>query len=459
VTAVGAAGLDIGLRVALVESQLLGGDCLNVGCVPSKTLIRSARVMAELARSPFFGISAQGTADFAAVLARVRQVRADLSPHDSAARLTGLGIDVFLGRGLFADAHSLWVGERRLRFRKAVLATGGRAAVPEIPGLMEAGFETHATIFALPELPRRLAVVGGGVVGCELAQAFRRLGAEVHLLHRRGALLDGRDVDVSHALEEQFQAEGIKLHFDSTLKRVERLGAEWQLTYSDRQDRVQQQRVDRILLATGRVPNTDLNLDAAGVAFDARGVIVNDYLQTTVPHIYAVGDVCLPRKFTHAADASARLVLKNLFFSPYGWGRSRFSQLVIPAVTFTSPEVARVGIDAQTAAELGAKTITIPFSKLDRAVTDGEGMNFLKIFHDAKGDRILGATIVAEHAGEMLGEVTLAMVHGLGLNAIAQTIHAYPTQAEALRKAADTYRRTLLTPRSRALLRFLSRLG
>ncbi|NJK35158.1 MAG: FAD-dependent oxidoreductase, partial [Oscillatoriales cyanobacterium SM2_2_1] len=335
---------------------------------------------------------------------------------------------------------------------------GARAAVPEIPGLLEAGFETNATIFALPELPQRLAVVGGGAVGSELSQAFRRLGSTVHLFQRRESLLDGRDADVSQALDEQFQAEGIIVHYGSTLRRVERHGAELILTYGDRHGESQHQS-DQILVATGRVPNTDLNLGAAGVAFNNRGIVVNDYLQTTVPHIYAVGDVCLPRKFTHAADASARLVLKNLFFAPYGWGRSRFSKLIIPAVTFTSPEVARVGIDAQTAAESGARTIHFPFSRLDRAVTDGEGMNFLKVFHAAKGDRILGATIVAEHAGELLAEVTLAMVHGLGLNAIAQTIHAYPTQAEAIRKAADAYRRNLLTPRSRALLRFLSRLG
>lgn len=471
VTAAGTAGLGLGLKVALVEKSLMGGDCLNVGCVPSKAVLRSSRAVAEIQQAASLGVqTAVKTVDFAAVMERMRRIRANISHHDSVERFRQLGIDVFLGAGQFVDSHTLQVEDQRLVFKKAVIATGARAHHPAVPGLAEAGFLTNETVFSLTACPPRLLVVGGGPIGCELAQAFQRLGSQVTLIHRQDRLLPREDLDASALLQQRFHQEGITLALASTLDRVEttptgkrafyRTGASTR-SPDPGEAATQTVEVDEILVAAGRMPNVDgLNLEAAGVTYDPRrGVIINDYLQTSQPHIFAAGDSCLDWKFTHAADAAARLVIKNALFSPLGLGRSRLSSLVMPWVTYTDPEVAHVGLYAHEAAAQGIsyQTITIPMSTVDRALTDDETEGFLHLLHRDGTDQILGATLVARHAGDIISELTLAMTTGLGLNAISSVIHPYPTQAEVIKKAADAYRRTRLTPRTQKLLRFLTR--
>jgi pyruvate/2-oxoglutarate dehydrogenase complex dihydrolipoamide dehydrogenase (E3) component len=451
VTAAGAAGL--GAKVALVERHLMGGDCLNVGCVPSKTLIRSARALADACDAARFGV--RGTngavADFAAVMERVRRVRADISPHDSARRFRELGVDVFLGHARFTGPDTVTVGPHMLRFKRAVIATGARAGVPEVPGLREAGFLTNETVFNLTELPRRLAVLGGGPIGCELAQAFARLGSEVHLLQRPERLLPREDAEASALVQRALERDGARLHLAATLRRVEPSTGGKRLHF-EREGRADAVMVDAILVAAGRVPNVDgLGLETAGVRWDARrGVEVNDRLQTANPRVYAAGDVCLPWKFTHAADFAARLVIQNALFL----GRKKLSALTVPWCTYTAPEVARVGLGEAEARERGVAvdTFTRQFRDVDRARTEGEEEGFVRIHVRRGTDRIVGATVVARHAGEMISEISVAMAAGMGLGRLATVIHPYPTQAEAIRQIGDAWNRTRLTPRARALL-------
>lgn len=462
VVAAGAAGLGIGLKVALIERHLMGGDCLNVGCVPSKCLIRSSRAVADIRYSEPFGVKASNfEVNFAQVMQRMRKIRSGISHHDSAARFQKLGIDVFLGNGHFVNSQSVKVGNNTLRFKKAVIASGARAVQPAISGIETAGYLTNETVFSLTECPRRLAVIGGGPIGCELAQAFHRLGSQVTLIHRGSHLLNREDADAADIVQKAFVREGIQLILGQTPKRVE-LTETGKKLYFDRDGREELIEVDEILAGAGRAPNVEgLNLEAVGVEFDRKGVKVNDYLQTTNPKIYAAGDICLNWQFTHAADAAARIVIKNTLFSPFGLGKSKISNLVMPWVTFTDPEIAHVGMYEQEAQEKGidVNTIKIDFSSVDRAIADGEEEGFVKILHQRGSDKILGATIVARHAGEMISEITTAIVGGLGLSTLSSVIHPYPTQAEAIKKAADAYRRTLLTPRSQKLLGWLSKLS
>jgi pyruvate/2-oxoglutarate dehydrogenase complex dihydrolipoamide dehydrogenase (E3) component len=464
VVAAGAAGLGLGLKVALIEKSLMGGDCLNVGCVPSKCVIRSSRVVADMQGAAPFGIHPPDaiSIDFAAVMQRMRRIRAGISHHDSADRFRDLGIDVFLGQAQFANPETITVRGTPLRFKKAVIATGARATHPPIPGLTAAGYLTNETVFSLTERPQRLAVIGGGPIGCELAQAFHHLGSQVTLLHKHGHLLDREDADAAAIIQQQFRQENLHLVLGCTLEQVDTTDTGKVIHY--RQNGVLQTvEVDEILVGAGRIPNVDgLNLAAVGVEYDTRrGVVVNDYLQTSNPRIYAAGDICMSWKFTHAADAAARIVIKNALFSPFGLGRSKLSRLVMPWVTYTDPEIAHVGLyepEAQ-AQGLNTNTIKIPFSSVDRALADGEPEGFVKILHKRGSDQILGATIVARHAGEMISEITLAIVSKQGLSALAGVIHPYPTQAEAIKKAADAYRRTLLTPRTQTLLKWLTKLS
>ncbi|OUL27842.1 mercuric reductase [Nostoc sp. RF31YmG] len=464
VVAAGAAGLGLGLKVALIEKHLMGGDCLNVGCVPSKTIIRSARVVGELWDGKELGINIPKhiDVDFSAVMARMRRIRAGISPHDSAERFQKLGVDVFLGSGRFASKNTVEVGDQTLRFKKAVIATGARAAQPAIPGIEKAGYLTNESVFSLIQRPEHLAVIGGGPIGCELAQAFRRLGCEVILFHRSSHILNKEDAEAAEILQKVLIKEGIRLVLNSKLEEVVTVTEGKRLYFSSNgyRDSVT---VDEILVGTGRAPNVEgLNLEAVGVEYDKQhGVKVNDYLQTTNPKIYAAGDICMNWKFTHAADAAARIVIKNTLFSPFGLGRSKLSSLVMPWVTYTDPEIAQVGMSEQQAKEKGleVETIKIPFSSVDRAIADGEESGFLKIHHKKGSDEILGATIVARHAGEMISEVTTAIVGKLGLNKLSGVIHPYPTQAEAIKKAADAYRRTLLTENTKRLLGFLTKLS
>jgi len=445
VTAAGAAGL--GAKVALVERHLLGGDCLNVGCVPSKAIIRSSRVCADSRDAGRFGLRVREDVeiDFPAVMERMRRIRSRVSAHDSARRFKELGVDLFLGEGRFSGPDALEVGGKTLKFKKAVIATGTRPVHPAIDGIAEAGFLTNETVFSLTERPRRLAVIGGGPIGCELAQAFRRLGCEVVLFHNASHLLNREDADAAEIIQQSFVRDGIRLIFNCKTRKVERRNGE-KIIHIECGDKTETIPVDEILAGAGRAPNVEgLNLEAAGVSYDKReGVRVDDYLRTSNPSIFAAGDICLNYKFTHTADATARIVIQNALFG----GRKRLSRLTIPWCTYTDPEIAHVGLYEKEAGEKGieVETYVRPLNDVDRAVCDGEEEGFVKV-HVRKGtDRILGATIVARHAGEMISEVTLAMVANVGLKTIGQAIHPYPTQAEAIKQVADLYQRTRLTP-------------
>lgn len=445
VTAAGAAGL--GARVALVEKHLLGGDCLNVGCVPSKCVIRSSRAVAHARDAGRFGVRVSGAVetDFAAVMERMRRLRAGISEHDSASRFQGLGVDVFLGEARFSGPDSVQVAGKTLRFKKAVVTTGARAVAPPIEGLAEAGYLTNETVFDLTERPKRLACIGGGPIGSELAQAFCRLGSEVTLFEAGPHILGREDADAAEIVQQAFLREGIRLILGCTVRRVEEKGGT-KVVHFRSGGESGSVTVDEILVGAGRAPNVEgLNLDAVGVHFDTKkGIEVNDRLQTTNPQIYAAGDVCMQWKFTHAADAAARIVIQNSLFL----GRKKLSALTMPWCTYTDPEIAHVGLYEEAAQEKGIALDTFirHLRDVDRAIADGALEGFVKV-HVRKGaDRILGATIVAPHAGEMIGELTLAIVQKIGLKKIAGVIHPYPTQAEAIKHVADLYNRTRLTP-------------
>jgi pyruvate/2-oxoglutarate dehydrogenase complex dihydrolipoamide dehydrogenase (E3) component len=445
VTAAGAAGL--GAKVALVEKHLLGGDCLIVGCVPSKAVIRCSRAIFDAKEAGRFGVrvDAPAQADFPAIMERMRKLRADLSPHDSAERFAKLGVDVFLGEAKFAGPDTIQVAGQTLRFKRAVIATGARAIDPPIPGLAEVGCLTNETVFSLTQCPARLAVIGGGPIGCELAQAFQRLGSQVSLLHKNAHLLDREDMEAAALVQKAFVREGIALHLSAKITRVEHNGGGKVVCYETR-GKEERLAVDEILAGAGRAPNVEgLNLETVGVQYDPRnGVLVNDCLQTANPRIYAAGDVCMAWKFTHAADFTARIVIQNTLFL----GRKKVSALTMPWCTYTDPEIAHVGLYERDARDRGVEVDTYvrEFKEVDRAVLDGEEDGFVK-FHVRKGrDEILGATIVARHAGEMISEISVAMAARIGLGKLASVIHPYPTQAEALRQCGDAYNRTRLTP-------------
>jgi pyruvate/2-oxoglutarate dehydrogenase complex dihydrolipoamide dehydrogenase (E3) component len=457
VSAVGAASL--GARVAVVERHLMGGDCLNFGCVPSKALISAARTAAAARGATASGISttSEPHVDFPAVMERMRRLRAELAPNDSVGRLTRLGIDVYLGAGRFVRDDAVEVDGRLLRFSRAVIATGARSTVPAIPGLDDAGFHTSETIFSLTERPRHLLVIGTGPVGCELAQAFRRLGSDVTIIGRHAALLPREDPDASAVVERTFVREGITVVANARILRAERHEAPpSRVIVYEAGGQQREAAGDTILVAVGRTPNVDgLGLDAAGIASDLTGVTVDDALRTTNRRVYAAGDICSRYKFTHAADAMARIVLHNALF----FGRKKVSALVVPWATYTDPEVAHVGLSAKDAQARGdgVTTVSVPLSGNDRAVLEGDTEGFARIHADRRSGRILGATLVARHAGDMIGEIVVAMRAGVRLSAIADTIHPYPTQSEVWKRLGDEWNRSRLTPAVRTVLRTLLR--
>ncbi len=444
VAAAGAAGL--GAKVALIERNLLGGDCLNVGCVPSKAVLSAAKRVAAVRGAGDFGVKVPENVDvdFAAVMERMRRLRAGISPHDSAARFRDLGIDVFLGQATFTGPDKIAVGGETLEFKRAVIATGARAAAPPIPGLDQIEYLTNESVFSLTELPRRLGILGAGPIGCEMAQAFARFGSRVVLVESHG-VLPREDSDASGLVREALQRDGVVLRGHGRDMSVAKADNGMIGLRVDAPGDGYEEIVDKLLVAVGRAPNVEgLGLETAGVETTKKGVVVNDHLQTANPAIYAAGDICSSYQFTHAADFMARIVIQNALFL----GRSRVSSLVIPWCTYTDPEVAHVGIYEKEAKEkeIELDTFTQPLSGVDRAILDGETEGFARV-HVKKGtDEILGATIVAAHAGDMISQFTMAMTHRLGLKKIAGTIFPYPTQAEAVRKTGDAYNRTRLTP-------------
>jgi pyruvate/2-oxoglutarate dehydrogenase complex dihydrolipoamide dehydrogenase (E3) component len=468
VTAAIAAG--IGAKVALIEKHLMGGDCLNVGCVPSKGVIRASRAWADLRNASEFGVHISGDVkyDFSEAMARMRRLRARISHTDSVYRYQNLGVDVFIGEGRFTGPHTVEVsGEdstHRLEFKKAAICTGARAAAPAIPGLQEAGYLTNETIFSLTELPPQLGVIGAGPIGCEMAQAFARFGSRVTLFERLSHILPREDAEAAEIVQAQMAKDGVQFVFDSNITRVEQRGKE-KIIHSAMKDgvgeggtEITEWAVDEILVGIGRAPNVEgLGLEFAGVEYDTKqGVKVTARLQTTNPRIFAAGDICFPFKFTHTADAMAQIVIQNaLFPHPFGLAYASADSLIIPWCTYTQPEIAHVGLyeAAAKANGIDVETFTYKLDEVDRAILDGEDNGFARI-HVQKGtDKILGATIVAAHAGDMISEFTVLMKSGQGLKTLTGTIHPYPTQAEVIKKAGNAWRKANFTQKQKNLLK------
>ncbi|MEX5216915.1 MAG: mercuric reductase [Nitrospira sp.] len=460
VTAAIAAG--VGARVALLERHLMGGDCLNVGCVPSKAMIRASRAWADLTRAGQFGIQIPSGVkyDFGIVMERMRRLRTRISPMDSAQRFKTLGVDVYFGHARFTGRDTVTVegpaGDRQLKFARATVCTGARPSSPPIPGLHEAGYLTNETVFSLTELPARLGIIGAGPIGCELAQAFARFGSSVYLIETLHGILPKEDRDAADHVLQSMVHDGVTLLCCGKELKVgkEKDGKQLSVQSHDRQYDLM---VDKILVAVGRQPNIEnLGLESVDVEYDQAGVNVNGRLQTTNPRIYAAGDICSRYKFTHAADAMAQIVIQNaLFPHPFGLAYAEMDQLIIPWCTFTEPEIAHVGMyEADARAKgIALETYTYKLDEVDRAVLDGEDRGFARV-HIRKGsDTIVGATIVAPHAGDLISEITALMKAGAGAKVLASTIHPYPTQAEVNKKAANLWRKAHFTDGQKNILK------
>ncbi len=452
---------SLGARVALIERHLMGGDCLNVGCVPSKAVIRGAQIVHEAREAAQFGMPSSDAdlGDFGEIMRRMREIRARISEEDSAERYSGeFGIDIYLGEARFEGDGKVVVGGQTLEYKKAVIATGARAFAPPIDGLREAGYLDNETVFSLTERPRRLAVIGAGPIGCELAQSFRRLGSEVFILERMDQILTREDPDAAKIVQDAMVREGVEMVFECNLDRVERRGSERVIHLTCPKKGTRELVVDEILVGAGRAPNVEnMGLESVGVEFDVRaGVKVDDSLRTTNSRIWAVGDVCMKWKFTHAADAAAKIVVQNALFAVGPFGRKKLSDLTMPWCTYTEPEIAHVGLYARDAeaADLEIDTYQVSIAEANRAVTDGQEEGLVKVHVKRKTDEIVGATIVAAHAGELITQFTMAIQHKIGLGAFTNIIYPYPTQGEAIKRAAGAYTRTRLTP---AVKRFFDR--
>jgi pyruvate/2-oxoglutarate dehydrogenase complex dihydrolipoamide dehydrogenase (E3) component len=430
-------------RVVLIEKHAMGGDCLNTGCIPSKALIRSAKVLHYASRAQEFGFRrAQVEFDFAEVMARVQRVVAQVAPHDSVQRYQGLGVEVVQGEATIVSPYEIRVGDKTMTARNIIVATGARPALPPLPGLDGVDSVTSDSVWALREQPRRLLVLGGGPIGCELAQSFQRLGSEVLLVQRGLQLMPREDAEVAAAVARQFEQEGMQVLTGHTALRFERDGEEQRLV-CEHQGKELRLGFDKVLIALGRQPNVSgFGLEALGVRLSARGTVeADEFLRTNYPNIYVCGDVAGPYQFTHTAAHQAWYAAVNALFSPFKAFRVDYS--VIPWATFTDPEVARVGLNER---EARARNIAYEVSRfgmddLDRAIADGEARGLVKVLTPPGKDKILGVTIVGSHAGDIMAEFVSAMKHGLGLNKVLGTIHIYPTLAEANKQVAGVWRR------------------
>ena len=430
-------------KVTLIEKHRMGGDCLNFGCVPSKALIRSAKFMSHIARSQEFGIGkAQAEFEFAEVMERIQQVVRQIEPHDSVERYTGLGVDVIQGEARVTSPWTVEVNGESIRSRNIVVATGGRPFVPPIEGIDQVDYYTSDNLWDMREKPGKLAVLGGGPIGCELAQAFNRLGIEVTQVEMLPRILLREDPEISEMVEQRFTAEGLRVLTGHTAKRfVKRGGMDFLVAEHDG-DEIEIE-FDALLVAVGRAPNSaGFGLEEIGVRLNAnRTIEVNEFLQTSIPTIYACGDVTGPYQFTHVGAHQAWYTSVNSLFGIIKRFKADYS--VIPWATFTEPEIARVGLNESEAQEQGIEYEVTRYGidDLDRAIADSEAHGFVKVLTPPGKDRILGVTIVGEHAGDLIAEFVLAMRHGLGLNKILGTIHIYPTLAEANKYAAGEWKR------------------
>jgi pyruvate/2-oxoglutarate dehydrogenase complex dihydrolipoamide dehydrogenase (E3) component len=454
VTAAGAAAL--GARVALIERNKMGGDCLNFGCVPSKALISSARLLQRIRHAAQWGIeSHEPDFDFKQIFARMRDARAELAPVDSQERFESLGVDVFREEGTFLSPYEIAVGEEKLRARHFVLATGSRAAVPPVIGASRVPYFTNETIFdELKEKPESLLIVGGGPIGCELGQMFCRLGVKVTILQRGPRLLGKEDPVVSAFARGRLETDGVCVLSDTEIEEAKQTDGGITLRCSG-----QSVSGSALLISAGRQPNVEnLNLPQAGVAFTKRGVTVDEHLETTRPGIYAVGDVVGQLQFTHVADYHARVVIRNTLV-PFRFLRQKIDYSAVPWCTYLDPEVATVGLTETAARKRGIECDLIEqeMKAVDRAVLERAPDGFARILVRRGGYEILGATIVGEHAGELIQEFVLAMKHGIGLKKIAETVYAYPTFASLVLKSAQKLNKKRLTPRTRKITGWLYR--
>jgi pyruvate/2-oxoglutarate dehydrogenase complex dihydrolipoamide dehydrogenase (E3) component len=459
VTAAGTAGL--GGRVALIERNLMGGDCLNFGCVPSKALISSARLIQRIRNAEKWGLERKEPQFvFEKVFERMRARRAKIAPNDSQERFESLGVDVFRGEAQFVSPHEIEVNGQKLRAKDFVIATGSRAAIPKVEGLDSVPYFTNETIFdELKKRPERMIVLGAGPIGCELGQTF---GVKITIIEYGQQILAAEDIDVAEFMQTRFESEGITVQHCTEAKRVSMHDGVITLEGDYKPpDAVEGSPVrftaDALLLVVGRCPMMKaLNLEAAGVKYTANGVEVNEYLQTSQRHIYAAGDIANRLKFTHTADYTARVVVRNILM-PFQFLRQKVECSVVPWCTYTDPEVAHVGLGEKEAKQKNTEydLFRIPLEDVDRAVVESEDAGFAKILAAKGSDKILGATIVAPQAGDLLHEFVLAMKAGIGLGTIAATIHAYPTFAELARKAGDKYNKTRLTPLAKKIFIWL----
>jgi pyruvate/2-oxoglutarate dehydrogenase complex dihydrolipoamide dehydrogenase (E3) component len=432
----------LGFSVVLIERNRVGGNSLNVGSVPSKAIISTARVYGTMPEARTFGapVPNESAMEFGTVMARMRRIRTRISEHHSVHKLAALGIDIFFGSARFDGTDALLVGDTRLHFKKALIATGARPRAPDIGGLDQTGYRTSATIFEMTALPKRLAVIGGGPLGCELAQAFCRLGSHVTIVQNDPQFLPREERDAAEILSRSLARDGVEIRLNTTVvgARRDRGGKTLQIVNSGIQSEIQ---ADEVLLSVGRVPNVEeLGLETAGVDFDTdQGIRIDDFLCSTNPNVYAAGDVCLELKFTNAAQSSACMAVQNALMKM----QQRKSGSTIPWCTYCDPEIAHIGLHVWEARQqsIPIKSFTVMMHDVDRSITDGQNTGFVKV-HIAEGsDRILGATIVASLASELINEMAVIMNTGIGMRALAAVVHTYPAQSGAIMLAAQAYKR------------------
>ena len=448
VSAAIAAGL--GAKTALIESDLMGGDCLNYGCVPSKALLAVSHRLRYLRDAAEYGMPASdGEVDFAKVMQRLRKLRADIAHHDSAQRFTDLGIDVFIGQGEFLNEDTVHVisddgGLRALQFKRCVVATGAHPASLHIEGIGAVAPMTNRDIFNLEKLPKRLTVIGAGPIGVEMAQAFARFGSKVSMIALDNQVLPREDAEAAQVVNQALREDGIELFLGAQISKFVAGDSSKQIHFElNGQSHVVD--ADEILLATGRAPNLDeLDLAKAGIAFDKVGVKVNDKLRTSNPRVYAAGDVIGNFQFTHAADAMARIVVRNAFF----FGNSKLSDLVVPWATYCDPELAHVGLQISDSEEAMCEldVLRFDFKDIDRNLLEGETTGFVKVVVEKESNVVRGATIVGNHAGDLIGEMTMAIQKKMKLSEFSEIIHAYPTTASIFSRLGDKASGSRLTP-------------
>lgn len=455
VSAAIAAGL--GAKVALIERELLGGDCLNFGCVPSKGLLSVSHRLGLLRRGDEYGVTPhEGQADFAKVMERMRRLRAQIGHHDGAARFRDLGVDVFLGSGRFTSTNIVQVEGNdghlaALGFKRAVIATGAKPMVVPVPGLDQVPYLTNLSLFRLTELPESLLVVGAGPIGIEMAQAFARFGSRVTVIDMAETILPREDPEAAAVVRKALEKDGVRFELGARMSRVAMENGQKVLSF-ERDGKEQQIAGAELLLAMGRTPNVEgIGLDAAGVAFDRRGVTIDDHLRTKNPRVFAAGDVVGGYQFTHAADAMARLVIRNAFF----FGRGKVSSLTMPWSTYTDPEVAHVGLYEKEHEKAGVElaSLRMDFSAIDRSILEGETEGFAKVIFEKKSGKLRGATVVGANAGELLGEMLVAVNLKLKVSELSSIIHPYPTAVSIWGRLGDQASGARLTPGVAKLLK------